>query len=259
MSYKGNIGLVTGAASGMGKIIATRMAKQGMQVIAVDLNLENLNLLAKESNNIKPLKCDISSSLEVSELITRVEAEFGIVDCLVHAAAIMPAGPILSSDPVSIMKLMEINYGGTVNLVHSLVKKMVKRNSGQAVFFGSIAGHVLNTGLAPYSATKSAVNSFIEILQHELNTSNVHLMLVQPNAVDTPLINQALGKDGPKNIKASKDLGRLANPNQIVKEIEKGLKKETKILFPSLEAKLLTYARRYAPKLLWKVIDKSNS
>jgi len=259
MTYKGNIGLVTGAASGMGKIISSRMAKKGMQVIAVDININDLNKYAKEYNNIKPLKCDVSSISEVNELITKVETEFGNIDCLIHAAAIMPAGPILSNDPILTMKLMEINFGGTVNLVHFLVKKMVERNNGQAVFFGSIAGHVLNTGLAPYSATKSAVNSYIEILQHEIKSSDVHLMLVEPNAVDTPLINQALGEDGPKNIKLSKESGRLDDPNKIVKEIEKGLKKKTKILLPSIEAKLLTYSRRLMPNMLWKVIEKSNS
>ena len=259
MSFEGKIGLVTGAASGMGKIIASRMAKLGMQVVTVDLNLSQLNKEAKKHNNISPYRCDISSREEVDDLVKKIHAELGPVDSLVHAAALMPALPILSSNPDETMKLMKINYGGTVNLVHALLPEMLKKNKGQAVFFGSIAGHVLNTGLGTYSATKSAVNTYIEILQHELKDSKVHIMLVEPNAVDTPLINQALGAEGPKNIKLSKESGRLANPNKIIDAIEEGLRNKTKILLPNLEAKLLMRFRRYFPRILWKIIEKSNS
>ena len=258
MSFKGKIGLVTGAASGMGKIIANRMAKQGMQVATIDLNINQLKEDAKSSNNLIPFYCDISSFSEVNDLVAQVSKGLGSVDCLVNAAAIMPAKPILLSDPTSTMKLMEINFGGTVNLVHTVVSEMIKKDSGQAIFFGSIAGHVLNTGLGPYSSTKSAVNSYIEILQHEISSSNTHLMLVEPNMVDTPLIDNALGDDCPKNITLSKEKGRLSDPNKIIDSIEKGLKNKVQILLPNAEAKILTYARRFTPNLLWKLIEKSN-
>ena len=118
------------------------------------------------------------------------------------------------------------NMKMSIFLRSHLKAKMIQKNSGQAVFFGYIAGNVLNTGLAPNSTTKSAVNTYIEILQQELKDSEVHIMLVGPTAVDTPLIDQALGKDGPKKIKESKKTGRLADPLKIVKSIEKGLERK---------------------------------
>tara|TARA_B100001179_G_scaffold204983_1_gene168024 strand:+ start:126 stop:905 length:780 start_codon:yes stop_codon:yes gene_type:complete len=258
MSYIGSVGLVTGASSGMGKIIALRMAKQGMKVAALDTNQKGLEEISRKYNNIYSVVCDVSSYEEVSKSIKEIEENIGEIESIVHAAAIMPAKPILSTSPNKTMNLMDINYGGTVNLVHSVVRKMIEKDSGQAIFFGSIAGQVLNTGLGPYSATKSAVNTYIEILQHEIKDSGVHIMLVQPNAVDTPLINQALGEEGPKNIRESKETGRLSDPLQIVKSIEKGLRKKKLILYPNLEAKILTLARRFFPKTLWSIIEKSN-
>ena len=258
MSYIGSVGLVTGASSGMGKIIALRMAKQGMKVAALDTNQKGLEEISRKYNNIYSLVCDVSSYEEVSKSIKDIEENIGEIESIVHAAAIMPAKPILSTSPNKTMNLMDINYGGTVNLVHSVVTKMIEKDSGQAIFFGSIAGQVLNTGLGPYSATKSAVNTYVEILQHEIKDSGVHIMLVQPNAVDTPLINQALGEEGPKNIRESKETGRLSDPLQIVKSIEKGLRKKKLILYPNLEAKILTLARRFFPKALWSIIEKSN-
>ena len=258
MSYKGSVGLVTGASSGMGRIIAIRMARQGMTVAAIDLNEKDLEDLTKNYNNIHPFVCDVKSTKKVNETIAEIESQLGEIDCLIHAAAIMPAEPILSCEPVKTMNLMDINYGGTVNLVHSIIPKMIKKDRGQAVFFGSIAGQVLNTGLAPYSATKSAVNTYIEILQKELEKSNIHIMLVQPNVVDTPLINQALGKEGPKNIKYSKETGRLADPQKIVNSIEKALNSKKLIHYPNTEAKVLSLIRRFFPNFLWSIIMKSN-
>ena len=258
MSYIGSVGLVTGASSGMGKIIALRMAKQGLKVAALDTNQKGLEEISRKYNNIYSFVCDVRSYEEVSKSIKEIEENIGEIESIVHAAAIMPAKPILSTSPNKTMNLMDINYGGTVNLVHSVVTKMIEKDSGQAIFFGSIAGQVLNTGLGPYSATKSAVNTYIEILQHEIKDSGVHIMLVQPNAVDTPLINQALGEEGPKNIRESKETGRLADPLQIVKSIEEGLRKKKLILYPNLEAKILTLARRFFPKTLWSIIEKSN-
>ena len=258
MSYKGSVGLVTGASSGMGKIIAERMSKLGMQVAAIDLNEKGLKELSRKHNNIFPCSCDVSSYESLSQVILEIEKNLGQIECVVHAAAIMPAEPILDSKPDNTMKLMQINYGGTVNIAHSIVPKMVKNNSGQIIFFGSIAGQVLNTGLGTYSATKSAVNTYVEILQRELKDSDIHIMLVEPNAVNTPLIDQAIGDRGPKNIKESKETGRLANPEDIVDAIEKGLKKKKDILFPNTEAKILSLARRFFPNVLWSIIEKSN-
>ena len=258
MSFKGSVGLVTGASSGMGKIIAERMAKLGMQVAALDLNEKGLNYLSRNHNNIFPCVCDISSFENVSEVIKEIEEKLGQIDCAVNAAAIMPAEPILDSMPNETMRLMQINYGGTVNIAHAIIPNMLKKNSGQIVFFGSIAGQVLNTGLGTYSATKSAVNTYVEILQHELKESDIHIMLVEPNAVNTPLIDQAIGDRGPKNIKQSKKTGRLANPEDIVDAIEQGLKKKKEILFPNSEARILNLARRFFPNALWSIIERSN-
>ena len=119
MSYIGSVGLVTGASSGMGKIIALRVAKQGMKVAALDTNQKGLEEISRKYNNIYSLVCDVSSYEEVSKSIKDIEENIGEIESIVHAAAIMPAKPILSTSPNKTMNLMDINYGGTVNLVHS--------------------------------------------------------------------------------------------------------------------------------------------
>ena len=91
MSYIGSVGLVTGASSGMGKIIALRMAKQGMKVAALDTNQKGLEEISRKYNNIYSLVCDVSSYEEVSKSIKDIEENIGEIESIVHAAAIMPA------------------------------------------------------------------------------------------------------------------------------------------------------------------------
>ena len=110
MAYKGKVGLVTGAASGMGKIITTRMVKKGMQIAAIDTNKDGLKELGKKYNNVMPLECDVCSFQEMKEVVEKTESRLGDISSFIHAAAIMPAEPILSTNPDRTMKLMDINY-----------------------------------------------------------------------------------------------------------------------------------------------------
>jgi len=153
---------------------------------------------------------------------------------------------------------VSINYGGTVNLVSQLMPGMVKAGRGQIVVFGSIAGYVLAPHLAAYCASKAATNAYMEILIEENRGSGVQLMLVCPPMVNTPLLKQAEENSNPKNIQMSKEKNRLASPEFIIDQVEKGLVKGTEILYPNAEAKITVLMRRWMPGLLWKVIHLSN-
>lgn len=250
------VAVVTGGASGMGKITALRLANAGAQVAILDMNQAALDATAAESTNIHPFHCDVTNIAQVQEIISQVENTLGPIDRLTHCAAIMPTAPILEQPAELITKMMTINYGGTVNLVKTVLPLMNQRKSGQLVIFGSIAGSVLGPELAGYNATKAATNAFVEVLIHENRGSGVHILLVCPPMVKTPLIEQGLGT---KNIAESLEKNRMADPEFIVDEIDKALTKGPKkeILLPGAEAKILMLFRRLFPGLLWKIIKLS--
>ncbi len=247
------VALVTGAASGMGRITAQRLAQQGCKVAVLDVNENALNELAGESDNIKPYVCDVSNLDNVTEIVGKVESEVGTIDRLVHCAAIMPGGLLSEMDPALAKKMMDINYGGTYFIVTRVLNKMQERQRGEIIIFGSIAGWVLTPNLGAYAASKSAVNVFAEILIHENTCPGIHIMLICPPAVNTPLVNQALD-DGPKALKDQYGKGKLAQPDQIIDAMEKGLAKKKQIVYPNGEARALTLMRRFCPGLLWKLI-----
>ncbi len=249
------IAFVTGAASGMGRIIALRMAERGCQVALVDRNSDLLENTCSKSPNLHPYACDVTDPQAITTAADGVARELGPIDRLVHCAAIMPAGRLVDQPAEVIRHLMEVNYGGTVNVVKAVLPAMLTRDCGEIVIFGSTGGSIFVPECGAYCASKAATNAFAEILIEETRGSGVHVMLVCPPLVDTPLLQQAVETSNPATVRYSIENKRFADPEFIIDEVEKGILKKTKILLPGTEAKLLMRARRFTPRLLRKVIQ----
>ena len=249
----GKVAIVTGGASGMGQIIARRLAAQGALVAIFDVNEEGLQATAAEADNITPLKCDISSLEDVDARVAEVAASLGPIDLLVNAAALMPSHLLAEHTHENMEKLFRINYFGTTYMVRAVLPDMMARKTGRIIAFGSIAGIALVPKMGAYCATKAAVNAYMEVLQHEIRSSGVRAHLVCPPAVNTALIDQTLATDSPGSIVEARKSGRLADPEKIVNAIEKGVAKDRDIIYPG-EARLLYLWRALFPGLWWKTV-----
>ena len=249
----GKVALVTGGASGMGQIIARRLAAQGAQVAIFDVNEQGLQETAAEAENIHSFRCDISSLQDVDGKVAAVDAQLGPIDLLVHAAALMPSHKLAEHAHAGMEQLFKINYFGTTYMVRAVLPSMQQRRSGRIVIFGSIAGIAVVPKMGAYCATKAAVNVYTEVLQNEIRDSGVRAHLVCPPAVNTPLVDQTLATDSPGSIRQSKETGRLADPEKIIDAIEKGIRKDKDIIYPA-EAKLLYLWRALFPGLWWKTL-----
>jgi NAD(P)-dependent dehydrogenase (short-subunit alcohol dehydrogenase family) len=240
MAFKGKVALVTGGASGMGQLDALRLARQGAKVAILDLNDKGLQETAAQSPNIKAYKCDLGS-----------------VDRLVHCAAIMPGQSLKDMPAELINKVMAINYFGTVNLTKTLMPLMEKRGSGDIILYGSMAGSVLTHNLGAYCATKSAINSFAEVLVRENKHSPIRFLLVCPPMVNTPLVSQATAH-GPESLKDSAKTGKnMAQPQEIIDAVEAALDRGDWVVRPKPAAFMMLW-RRLFPASLWLVMEKAN-
>jgi NAD(P)-dependent dehydrogenase (short-subunit alcohol dehydrogenase family) len=251
----GKVALVTGGASGMGQIIARRLAGQGAKVAIFDVNAQGLTNTAAEAENITGFHCDISSLEDVEAKVAAVAASLGPIDLLVHCAALMPSHQLIDHTHEGMETLFRINYFGTTYMVRAVLPAMLERGHGRIIAFGSIAGIALVPKMGGYCATKAAVNAYMEVLQNEIRDSGVRAHLVCPPAVNTPLVDQTLASDSPGSIREAKEKGRLADPEKIIDAIEKGVRKDKDIIYPG-EARLLYLWRALLPKLWWKVVMK---
>jgi len=252
MTFRGRVALVTGGASGMGRVAVRRLIDAGAIVAAWDVNEAGLAETAGGSEKIVPMKVDISDSEAVRQGVDRVEHQIGPIDRVYNAAALMPFGMLLEQEVDQIHRLMAINYGGLVNIAKATLPRMLERRRGDFISFGSIAAWMPTLYTGAYTATKFAVAAFSEVLYHENRDRGVRFVCVCPPVVDTPLLQQARDTVWPKIMTGEKPV----SPEMVIDCIEDALEAGRFWVFPG-GAKRAWYARRFIPEQVWKQVHKA--
>jgi len=257
MAFYGKVVLITGGASGIGKVHAIQLASQGKDVIIIDIDEKGLEDCSQIADNIIPFKCDVTNLVEVRRLVAKVEGEIGAIDRMIHCAALMPGGLINEVSAEQVSELMTVNYTGMVNVSQTVLPYMIKRNAGDFIVYGSIAGIVVTNRFGAYGATKAATNFYMKVLMNENRSTNIRFQLVCPPAVDTPLINQAIEK-GPlflKDIQSTRK--NLVSPELVVETVEKCLEKGIKVSYPG-PAKSIRILHPIFPNMITRIVNKKN-
>ena len=245
MAFHGKVALVTGAASGMGRLATRRLASGGALVAALDVNEAGLRETRGEEERIRTFAVDVTDARAVADTVRRVEAELGPIDRVMNAAAIMPTDRILDQDADLVNRIMAINYGGTVNVTMAALPGMIARRRGDFVNFASVAGWMPALHFGAYNASKFAVVGFTEVLAHENRGSGVRFACVCPPPVATPLLDQA--KSQPKVLS---QLPAIA-PETVLDAIERDLERGRLMVYPDRNAAITVWLRRHLPGVLW--------
>jgi NAD(P)-dependent dehydrogenase (short-subunit alcohol dehydrogenase family) len=176
--------LVTGTSTGIGFSTALTLARAGHSVYAAMRNPSKAPLLgetaAKEKLPIRVVVMDVDSDDSVKEAIAGVHKDAGQIDVLINNAGVERNGSI-EELPLSDFRLvMETNYFGPIRCTQAVVPQMRKRKSGCIINVSSVAGHISNSPMAPYTASKFALEALSEVLAQEMKTFNVHVAIVEP-------------------------------------------------------------------------------
>ncbi|MEE8582031.1 MAG: SDR family oxidoreductase [Myxococcota bacterium] len=251
MAFHGELALITGAGSGMGRLASQRLAQAGAKVAALDVNEEGLRKTATGSDRIRSYPLDVTDARAVERTVREIEAELGPIDRVMNAAAIMPTDLLLNQDADLINRVMQINYGGTVNVTLATLPGMLERGHGDMVNFASIAGWLPTLHFGAYNASKFAVVAFSEVLFHENRGRGVRFACVCPPPVATPLLDQAKSK--PKVLEGIPPIP----PETVLDAIERDLEKGVLMVFPDRNASLAVRMRRFLPSLVWRNVHKT--
>ncbi|MCU1648514.1 MAG: family oxidoreductase [Nocardia sp.] len=245
--------LVTGAASGMGKIVALRLAAAGWKVAAVDLDSGGLAETARRSPNMTTYTCDVSDPEQVRAVVEKVRGELGTIDRLVHAAGMCHVhASALNHDVAQIKKMIDVNYIGTVNLCQAVIPAMKQAGTGTVVLFASVAGWLPSPGMAGYSASKFAVIGFIDSLAYELQGSGVRLLGLCPPMVETAFLD----KVREENASVLAGEGGMS-PEGVIDALEKALAKPKNPLFVFPGQAYPTYLmRRFLPGVMRRIVGR---
>jgi NAD(P)-dependent dehydrogenase (short-subunit alcohol dehydrogenase family) len=249
MAFHGKVALVTGAGSGMGRLAARRLAASGAAVAALDVDAAGLRETASAFPGIHTFEQDVTDGPGVAERVRKLEAELGPIDRVLNAAAIMPTGLLLEQDVALVHRIMEINYGGTVNVTRAVLPGMLARGRGDLVNFASLAGWSPAMHFGAYNASKFAVVSYTEVLHHENRGRGVRIACVCPPPVATPLLDQAVSK--PRILER---MGKPIAPATVLDAIEASLESGRLFVFPGRGTRLAVLLRRFAPGLVWRSV-----
>ena len=217
--------IVTGAASGIGRATAIRLAEEGAAVVIADVNAEGAGSVARSisegGGRALALQVDVTDAPGVRAMTERAVTAFGKVDILVSNAGWDRAAPFVDTDEELWDRIIAINYRGHLATCHAVLPYMRERGKGRIVTVASDAGRVGSSGEVVYSGAKGAVIAFTKGLAREVARDGINVNCVAPGLVDTPLL-AGIAEGHEKLIAAivrSIPLGRTGIPEEIAAAI----------------------------------------
>lgn len=250
---------ITGASSGIGKALATELAREGNALILSGRNEDALLELRQSLSSkvqAKVLTFDMLAMEEFSEITAQAIGVFGHVDVLVNNAGVSQRSLAMETSVEVEKRLMDINYFSQVALTKALLPHFVQRKQGHVVVISSIAGK-FSIGLrSTYAAAKHALHGYFEALRLELMDVPVYVTMICPGRVKTNVSMNALqGNGAAHNLMDEgqrKGISAEACARSIVKAIQA---KKYEVLIGRLEL-IPVYLRRYFPPLFYALIKK---
>ncbi len=216
--FENKFAIVTGAGKGIGRSIAERILKEGIEGIAIiDYDGELIEKTAKElesyGKKVMAICCDISDEDKVKESFERIHKEFGRIDILVNNAGITRDVIFHKMTPAQMHQVMDVNFFGTYHCLYNIVPIMREQGYGRIVNISSTSSFG-NAGQANYSASKAAIEGMTRTLAKELGRKGITINCVLPGYIDTEMM-RAIPEDLLESSIAGTPMQRLGEPEEV--------------------------------------------
>jgi len=190
-SFKDKVVFLTGASSGIGRGLATELARRGAKVGLVarreDLMAEAVHEIEANGGQALALKADVQDVDSLSAAAGRLRQNFGPIDILIANAGVGATTDGAELDGKEVANVINVNVIGVANSVAAVVHEMVARGSGQLVVISSLAAYRGLPKSAAYCASKAAVSAFFESLRIDLEPKGIDVTIIHPGFIKTPL------------------------------------------------------------------------
>ena len=214
----GKVAIVTGASQGIGKNIASILAKAGAHVICVSRNKKSIQHVAEEINSsggkASFAPCDISNGAKFSILIQQTVGNHGQLDILVNNAGVTQDGLLMRMSDDQWDTVLNVNLKGAYHGMKAAIRPMIKNRNGRIINITSIVGITGNPGQANYAASKAGLVGMTRSIAKEVASRGITVNCIAPGWIDTSMTEELTEKMKEEFISRI-PIGRIGNPEDI--------------------------------------------
>jgi short-subunit dehydrogenase len=249
--------IITGASSGIGLACAHAFYSEGAKLVLAARSEELIKELADKFNadgEIRAIavKTDVAVENDCKNLIEKTIETFGKIDILINNAGVSMRANFLDVELSVLHKLMDINFWGTVYCT-KYAYPFILANKGSVVGVSSVAGIHGMPCRTGYSASKHAMQGFLDTIRIETMKKGIQVLIVVPGFISTNVRKTALVADGTAQGESPRDENKMMTPEELARLIVKSIKNNKNFLVPSYEGKFTPIISLLFPKLTDKI------
>ena len=258
MKLNDKVVIITGASSGIGKSLAHEFAKRGANLVLGARQYVTLCQIAQELEQQYGIKavavhCDVSIQDECEQLIKQTLLIFKKIDVLVNNAGISMRALFKDADVDVLKQLMDVNFWGTVYCTKYAMPELIK-TKGTVVGVSSIAGYKGLPGRTGYSASKFAMNGFLDALRVENLKTGVNILTACPGFTASNIRNTALDKNGKQQGESTLHEEKMMTADEVAKIIVDGVENRSRTLIMTGQGKITVALSKFIPAVLDKLV-----
>jgi dehydrogenase/reductase SDR family member 7B len=253
------VAVITGASSGIGKACALHFASKGWNVVITGRNIPRLEETATMIRKLHPgsavleVVADVAVEADCKNVFERTLAEHGRIDALVNNAGISMRGLFIDTEFDVIRKLMDTNFWGAVYCTRYALPHLIK-SKGSVVGISSIAGKKGLPGRTGYSASKFALEGFLETLRTENLLTGLHVMVACPGFTASSIRESSLGPQGTPQGESPRDEHKMMSSEEVARRIFNGVIKRKRDLIMTTNGHLTVWLNKFFPGFMDKVV-----
>ncbi len=257
MYFKNKVVLITGGSEGIGKELVEACLQMGAQVSTCGRNSDKLYQLQVQ-NAGKPLHtvvADVSKETDCKNFIDSSLKQFGKIDILINNAGISMRALMQETELETLKQVMDINFWGTVYCTKFALDSIIA-NKGDIVGVSSIAGYRGLPGRSGYSASKHALQGWLEALRTELLESGTNVMWVCPGFTSSNIRNAALNKNAQAQGESPLDESKIMPASECAQHILNAVSNRKRTLVLSFKGKQTVFLNKFFPALTDKLVRR---
>ena len=262
---KDKVVVITGGSSGIGKALAEKFGSAGCKIVITGRKPDALkkteDILKAKGIDVLSIRSDVSQFEDNQSMAREVVDRFGKIDILINNAGISMRALFSDLDLDVVKKVMDINFYGVLFATKACLPEIMK-NKGSVVGISSIAGYRGLPGRTGYSASKFALNGFLEVLRTEMLYKGVHVLTACPGFTASNIRKEALTADGSVQGESPRDEDKMMSAEECAEHIYNAVVKRKKILILTRQGKLTVFMNKWFPgfmdKMVYRVMAKED-